>query len=69
MLFKAIKSNGSTTTYSVTPSIAQGMENKSSYVYKLCQIKNMTAEKTGNLVVIHFIDENITADLLLDIDK
>ncbi len=69
LLFKAIKSNGSTTTFSVTPSIAQGTENKNSYVYKLCQLKDITAEKTGNLVVIHYDDNGIAADLLLDIDK
>ena len=69
MLFKAVKSNGSTTTFSVTPSIAQGTENKNSYVYKLCQCKNITAEKTGNLVVVHYDDNDISADLLLDIDK
>ena len=69
MLFTAVKSNGSTTTFSVTPSIAQGTENKSSYVYRFCQCKNITAEKTGNLVVIHYTDNDISADLLLDIDK
>ena len=69
MLFTAVKSNGSTTTFSVTPSIAQGTENKGSYVYKLCQCKNITAEKTGNLVVVHYNDNDISADLLLDIDK
>ena len=30
LLFKAVKSNGSSTTFSVTPSIAQGTENKNS---------------------------------------
>ena len=69
LLFKAVKSNGSTTTFSVTPSIAQGTENKNSYVYKLCQLKDITAEKTGNLVVVHYDDNGLTADLLLDIDK
>ena len=69
LLFKAVKSNGSTTTFSVTPSIAQGTENKNSYVYKLCQLKDITAEKTGNLVVVHYDDNGVTADLLLDIDK
>ena len=69
MLFKAIKSNGSTTTYSVTPSIAQSSENKNSYVYKLCQSKNLIAEKTGNLVVVHYVGDEVSADLLLDIDK
>lgn len=69
MLFKAVKSNGSTTTFSVTPSIAQGTENKGSYVYKLCQCKDVVAEKTGNLVVIHYNGDDVTTDLLLDIDK
>ena len=69
MLFKAVKSNGNTTTFSVTPSIAQGTENKNSYVYKFCQLKDITAEKTGNLVVVHYDNNGISADLLLDIDK
>ena len=69
MLFKAVKSNGNTTTFSVTPSIAQGTENKNSYVYKLCQCKDIIAEKTGNLVVVHYVSEDVTTDLLLDIDK
>ena len=69
LLFKAVKSNGSSTTFSVTPSIAQGTENKNSYVYKLCQLKDITAEKTGNLVVVHYDNNGVAADLLLDIDK
>ena len=69
LLFKAVKSNGSTTTFSVTPSIAQGTENKNSYVYKFCQCNDITAEKTGNLVVIHYNGSDVSADLLLDIDK
>ena len=68
-LFKAVKSNGSSTTFSVTPSIAQGTENKNSYIYKMCQLKDITAEKTGNLVVVHYNDNGVAADLLLDIDK
>ena len=69
LLFKAVKSNGNTTTFSVTPSIAQGTENKNSYVYKMCQLKDITAQKTGNLVVVHYDDNGVAADLLLDIDK
>lgn len=69
LLFKAIKSNGSSTTFSVTPSVAQGTENKNSYIYKMCQQKDITAEKTGNLVVVHYNDNGVAADLLLDIDK
>lgn len=69
MLFTAIKSNGATTTFSVTSSIAQSEENKNSYVYKLCQEKGLTAEKTGNLVVLHYNGSDVSADLLMDIDK
>lgn len=69
LLFKAFKSNGSSTTFSVTPSIAQGSENKNSYVYKMCQQKDITAQKTGNLVVVHYNNNGVAADLLLDIDK
>ena len=69
LLFKAVKSNGSSTTFSVTPSVAQGTENKNSYIYKMCQLKDITAQKTGNLVVVHYDDNGVAADLLLDIDK
>ena len=69
MLFKAVSSKGSSVTYKVMPSIAQDHKNENSYVYRLAEIKNLTAEKTGNLVVMHFNSDDFTADLLLDIDK
>ena len=69
MLFRAIKSNGASTSYSVTASIAQSFENKSSFLYKLCQQKDLTAEKTGNLVVLNYSKGDLSADLLMDIDK
>ena len=69
MLFKAVSSKGSSVTYKVMPSIVQDYKNENSYVYRLAGIKNLTAEKTGNLVVMHFNSDDFTADLLLDIDK
>ena len=69
MLFKTVSSNGSSLTYRVQPSIVQDMRNENSYVYKLANVKNLTAEKTGNLVVIHYVGSDVTTDLLLDIDK
>ena len=68
-LFKSVKSTGTVTTYEVTPSIVQNKKNTNSFVYKLCNKKNITAEKTGNLVVLHFSDNDVNADMLLDIDK
>ena len=69
MLFKTIGSNGSTLTYRVQPTLVQDYKNENSYVYKLSGVKNLTAEKTGNLVVIHYSGDSVNADLLLDIDS
>ena len=69
MLFKTIGSNGSTLTYRVQPTLVQDYKNENSYVYKLSAVKNLTAEKTGNLVVIHYSENSLNADLLLDIDS
>lgn len=69
MLFKTVSSNGSSLTYRVQPSIVQDYKNENSYVYRLAAVKNLTAEKTGNLVVIHFTGDSVNADLLLDIDS
>ena len=69
LLFKTVSSNGSSITYKVQPSIVQDSKNENSYIYKLSNVKNLTAEKTGNLVVMHFSSDPLNADLLLDIDN
>ena len=69
LLFKTMSSNGSSITYKVQPSIVQDSKNENSYVYRLANIKNLEAEKTGNLVVMHFSGDSLSADLLLDIDS
>ena len=69
MLFKTVASNGSNLSYKVQTSIVQDHKNENSYIYKLALQKNLTAEKTGNLVVMHFNDDSLNADLLLDIDS
>jgi len=69
MLFKTVSSNGSSITYKVQPSIVQDSKNENSYIYRLSNVKNLTAEKTGNLVVMHFSSDPLNADLLLDIDN
>ena len=68
LMFKAVKSNGSVTTFDVQPSIVQDALNENSFVYKFSKIENLKAEKTGNLVVLH-ADDGLKVDLLLDIDK
>ncbi len=69
MLFKTLSSSGSSLTYKVQPSIVQDFKNDNSYVYRLANVKNLTAEKTGNLVVMHFTGDSLSVDLLLDIDS
>ncbi len=69
VLFKAVKSRGSSVVYEVEPSVVQTTKNDQSYVYKFCQLKNLMAEKTGNLVVMHTEDDGISVDMLLDIDN
>lgn len=69
MLFKTLSSSGSALTYKVQPSIVQDFKNDNSYVYRLANVKNLTAEKTGNLVVMHFTGDSLSVDLLLDIDS
>ena len=69
MLFKTVASNGSSVTYKVQPSLVQDHKNENSYIYRLASVKNLTAEKTGNLVVMHLSGDSLSADLLLDIDS
>ena len=69
LLFKTVSSNGSSITYKVQPSIVQDSKNENSYIYRLSNVKNLTAEKTGNLVVLHYSSDPLNADLLLDIDN
>lgn len=69
ILFTAKNSKGVTVLYDVQPRIVQETKNENSYVYKFANKKNITAEKTGNLVTLHYSDDNLEADILLDIDK
>lgn len=69
LLFRTINNNGYSTTYEVLPSIVQDSKNENSFIYKMCQQKKLIAEKTGNLVVIHYTNNDFNMDLLLDIDN
>lgn len=67
-LFKAVRSNGSAVTYDVQPSVVQDSQNVNSFIYRLSGMKNLRAEKTGNLVALHSSSGDLNVDLLLDID-
>ncbi len=68
ILFKAIRSNGSAVIYDVRPSLVQDYENQNSFIYRFAAMKDLRAEKTGNLVALHSSDGSMNVDLLLDID-
>lgn len=67
-LFKAKDRTGNIITYEVSPSIMQDEKNENSFVYKLANTKNLTAQKTGNLVVMHSDTKDCESDMLLDLD-
>lgn len=68
LLFKAVKNSGSSVSYEVQPSIVQDYKNENSFIYRMTNQKKLTAEKTGNLVVLHQEGE-LNVDLLVNIDK
>lgn len=68
LLFKAVKNSGSSVSYEVQPSIVQDYKNENSFIYRMTNQKKLTAEKTGNLVVLHQEGE-LNLDLLVNIDK
>lgn len=68
ILFKAVKNSGASVSYEVQPSIVQDYENTGSFIYRLANLKKLTAEKTGNLVVMR-TSGDLNVDMLLDIDK
>ena len=69
LLFRTIKNSGFSTVYQVEPNLVQDYLNENSFIYRISNIENLTAEKTGNLVVLKNADANLNVDLLLDIDQ
>lgn len=69
LLFKTKETSGSMITYEVCPSFVQDYKNENSFIFKLCNSKNISATKTGNLVVLRLDSRECTADLLLDLSN
>ncbi|MCI5665478.1 MAG: hypothetical protein SOW31_04505 [Treponema sp.] len=69
LLFKTKRNNGSTTIYSVIPTLMQDTPNENSFLYRMCQQIDIEAQKTGNLVAVHMSREQFSLDILLDLDK
>ena len=68
ILFTTSEGHGKSITYNAEITLAQDSKNENSFLYKLAEKKNLTAQKTGNLVVMRTETKDCTADLLLDLD-
>ena len=69
MLFNAVSTRGNSLSYKVQTSLTQDYENENSFIYKMAQTNNLKADKTGNLVVLHYSENGFVIDLLLDLDN
>lgn len=68
-LFRPSGARNGTETYTVAASVSQGTPNPYSYVYRLSERQNLTAERTGNLVSLTDSADKWHVDLLLDIGE
>lgn len=66
-LFHAAGSRDGGPLFNVTPSLSQTTKDTSSYLFRLCQLKNLKASKTGNLITMRFSREDINVDMLLSL--
>lgn len=69
LLFKTKRNNGSTTIYTVVPTLMQDSPNQNSFLYRMCEQIDIEAQKTGNLVAVHMSKDQFSLDILLDLDN
>ena len=69
MLFKSSGTKEGRTIYSVEISLSQKRENKNSLLYKFSEQENISAQRTGNLIIVRKNDPTFKSDMLLDIGK
>lgn len=65
LLFRANGSTEGITRYTVTPEVTQDTVNEHSFLYQLAQKKNLTAQRTGNLLSMRETDSDWKMDMLL----
>ncbi|MCR5400211.1 MAG: hypothetical protein K6E78_01295 [Treponema sp.] len=66
LLFKADGNGGSERGYNVEGKVMQDLHNENSLLYRLTQVSNLTADKTGNLITMTQNNENLRINLLID---
>ena len=65
ILFHANGAKNGMQTFTVTPSLSQQTEDKSTYLYKISTLENLTAQKTGNLITLKAAQNGTTLNMLL----
>ena len=66
LLFTASGTSNSKLEYSITPTFFQSKQAQTP-LSQFCSAQNLTATRTGNLVMLHYTEGNNNYDLLLDI--
>lgn len=69
MLFKSNGTEDGKSLFNVEVMVSQNYKNENSPLYKFSQQKNYVAKKTGNLIVLRKVDNQIRCDVLIDIGK
>lgn len=68
LLFHAKGNVDGATQYVVTAEIAQDFQDFSSEIYKLCSIQNLSAQKTGNFVILKVNEKDLKGNLLISVN-
>ena len=66
LLFAANGTSNSKLEYFVTPTLFQSKQTQTP-LSRFCSVQNLTATRTGNLVMLNYVDGGENCDLLLDI--
>ena len=68
ILFEHENTISSSSIYNVHASISQDFKNENSFIYKLCNLKDLVANRVGNLVVLKYESKDFNVDLLIDLN-
>jgi hypothetical protein len=68
LLFRATGTKNSGTAFTVSPAITQAGDDTNSPVYRLAQIDNLKASRTGNLVTLRTEQDGLKVDVLIALE-
>ncbi|MBQ6058300.1 MAG: hypothetical protein IJJ70_04145 [Treponema sp.] len=68
LLFRAAGTKNSGTVFTVSPAVTQSADDTDSPVYRLAQINNLKAGRTGNLVTLRTEQDGLKVDVLIALE-